>query len=376
MVPKRVLIIQKALPIYRKEFFDSLKETLKEENIELSLVHGNRNREGALKKDEIRLPWSTFVPNRIFHLFGKEIYWQPVLSHVHGKELIIVEQANKLLVNYLLYIRRRFSKQKLAFWGHGRNLQSPIHSSGNRFKRLLINQCDWWFAYTEGVRELLTGNSFPSDRITVVQNAIDTKNLARQYAEVTENESARLKKELGIESDTIGIYCGGMYPEKRLEFLIEACDIIKKKISGFHLIIIGSGQQMGYVKNEAAKRDWIHYVGPKFGSKKVEYFKISSVFLMPGLVGLAILDAFAMQTPMITTDYPFHSPEIAYLEDGKSGLITSNNLESYAKAIIYFFQNESYRKQLIAGCLESGQQYSIEKMVENFKNGILKCLKN
>lgn len=47
---------------------------------------------------------------------------------------------------------------------------------------------------------------------------------------------------------------------------------------------------------------------------------LARVFLMPGLVGLAILDAGAAGLPLVTTDYPWHSPEIAYLDPGVNGL--------------------------------------------------------
>jgi glycosyltransferase involved in cell wall biosynthesis len=95
---------------------------------------------------------------------------------------------------------------------------------------------------------------------------------------------------------------------------------------------------------------------------------------MPGLVGLGILDSFALETPIITTNYPFHSPEIDYLENGINGFVTNNNIEDYSKTVIEVLKTKKYL-DLIEGCKVSSEKYTIEAMAENFKNGILSCLK-
>jgi hypothetical protein len=41
-----------------------------------------------------------------------------------------------------------------------------------------------------------------------------------------------------------------------------------------------------------------------------------------------------LETPIITTNYPFHSPEIDYLENGINGLVAENNIEDYSKTVI------------------------------------------
>lgn len=73
----------------------------------------------------------------------------------------------------LLYAARR-RKNRIAFWGHGINFQAKANSPGNRLKLLNLKHVDWWFAYTQCVADLVHDAGFPRDRITVVQNAIDT----------------------------------------------------------------------------------------------------------------------------------------------------------------------------------------------------------
>ncbi|MBD0296096.1 MAG: glycosyltransferase family 4 protein [Flavisolibacter sp.] len=371
---KKVLIIQRTLPHYRVSFFNKLKQQLNNQGIELTLLYGKNA--DSLKKDEVDIDWAIYIQNQTFHLGKVELYWQPAIAHLAGKDLVIVEQANKNIINYLLIGKRPFSKQKVAYWGHGRNRQTDYNDFRNKFKSFFLKQCDWWFAYTQKVKEFLISQSFPEDRITCVQNAIDTSLLLQQFAAVSEESLDELKRQLGITSHQVGLFCGGIYKEKRINFLIEACDLIKKQVPDFQIIVIGSGPDAYLVKEAAKQREWVHYVGPKFGIEKVKYFKLSSLFLMPGLVGLAVLDSFALQTPTITTKYPFHSPEIEYLEEGVNAMITEDTVESYAKAVIEMLTYENKRKVLVEGCNRAASKYTIEQMADNFANGIIECLQN
>jgi glycosyltransferase involved in cell wall biosynthesis len=371
---KKAVIFYRFLPQYRADFYNKLHDELAKEGVELSLIYGKSIDGNSLKKDEIDLPWATYVQHKIFKIAGIDFIWQPYLKYAKGMDLVIVEQANKLIINYLLIFYRYFSKFKLAQWGHGRNMQINDKSFANSFKRRLITACDWWFPYTEGVKQYIIDNGFDGDKITVVQNAIDTVGLSKEYDAINESEVTALKQTLSIDSDNIGLYCGGIYAEKRVEFLIEACDNIRLQVPDFNMVIIGSGTDAFKFKEAQNTRAWLHYLGSKFGAARVPYFKMSSVFLMPGLVGLAILDCFATKTPMITTTYPFHSPEIEYLSNNENGIITANNMESYVAGVVSVLMDKTKLQRLVNGCEKARTIYNNENMVNNFKNGILKCV--
>jgi glycosyltransferase involved in cell wall biosynthesis len=370
---KRVLILYKFLPQYRLEFFEQLKIALNKEGVELELIYGKLKNTDSLKKDEVEISWARFVPNKVIRLGKTELVWQPCLRYMKGIDLVIVEQANKLVINYLLMLIRYFSGFKFANWGHGRNMQDDPNSTRNKFKYGYIKLCDWWFAYTQGVRDFLISQGYPENKITVVQNAIETVNLRKYYSEIPEAELIQLRSELGIEGSKVGIYCGGMYKEKRLDFMLDICYRVKEQVPDFHMIFIGSGVDSYKAEEAAAENKWIHYVGPKFGQERVKYFRLASIQLMPGLVGLGILDSFALETPIFTTEYPHHSPEIEYLHNNVNGVMTRDDLEEYSQTIIDVMKSGKYL-ELIEGCRKSSEIYTVENMVENFKNGILTCL--
>lgn len=371
---KKVLIIYRFLPQYRVEFYNQLKETLKENNIELQLIYGKTNKVDALRNDEVDIDWAHYIPNKYVKLGKFEILWQPCLRYIRKKNLVIVEQANKLIINYILMLLRHFLTFKLGVWGHGRNLQLKKESRRNKFKQFFLQKCDWYFAYTEYVKRYLLENNFPKNKITVVQNAIDTKNLKKYYENIRDGKLNQLKKELGIRDESIiGLYCGAMYPDKRIGDIVEICMRVKREVPEFCMIFIGAGVDSFKAKAAAEKNEWIHYVGPKFGEERVIYFKLSSIQIMPGAVGLGILDSFALQTPLITIEDSFHGPEIEYIENGVNAIITKDDLEEFSQKTIEVLKTGKYA-ELIEGCKKSTDKYTVENMVENFKNGILDCI--
>jgi glycosyltransferase involved in cell wall biosynthesis len=370
---KKVFIIYKFLPKYRVDFYQLLKKELFNYNIDLQLIYGQSNKTDALKGDETVIEWAQFVPNKRYYLGKTELLWQPCLKYLKGADLIIVQTENRLLLNYWLMIARRLSKLKVAFWGHVYNMQDDVNSLRNKIKLKTLYQTDWWFAYTNGVKQFLADRGFPANKITAVQNAIDTIGLKKYYAGITETETDVLKRKLGISGSNVGIYCGGMYPDKHLDFILECCHRIKAAVPDFHMLFIGAGVEAEKVKAAANEAEWIHYAGPKFGMDRVIYFKIASVQIMPGLVGLSILDSMAMESPIITAEHPYHSPEIEYLENGKTGLITKFDTLAYSEAVIDLLKTQKYLAFAEAGKLAS-ERYTVEHMVSNFAGGIRKCL--
>lgn len=372
---KKVLILYKFLPQYRIEFFNNLRDSLLKHDVELTLIYGKLKNQDSKKNDERSLEWAVYRDNKSFQIGSTSLLWQPCLDLLPKMDLVIVEQANSLIVNYFLMPLSKFMKFKFAFWGHGANLQDSPNSLKNKFKYFFLDKSDYWFAYTDGVAEFLISKGVEQEKISVVQNAIDTKSLKEQYDSLEEEEVQRIKLEMGIASDNVVIYCGGIYKEKRIDFLLKASETIRGVIGDFHIIFVGAGPDAYLVEEAANKNSWIHYMGPKFGKDRVPYFKMSELFLMPGLVGLAILDTFATQTPMVTTDFSYHSPEIEYLQQSVNGLVTVNTFENYTQDVIDLLQNRDKLESLKDGCRKASELYNTERMVDNFTNGVIECLK-
>lgn len=368
---RRVVIVQRRLTHYRVPFFEQLRTMLAERNICLELLVGKGTPDEEKKRDTGRMEWAKSVETHYFA--GDRLCWQPLGRHLAGADLVVVTQENKLLYNHLLTMLPRHFR--LAFWGHGANLQSGDPDGvKERFKRWTTNRVDWWFAYTQMSADLVKNVGFPDRKITVLNNAVDTSELQAHRRSISLDELHALRIELGLGNGPLGVFVGSFHADKRLEFLFASAEAIRRQIPGFQLLIIGDGPLRDEVQAWCAKHAWAHWAGARFGKEKVAHIALADVMLNPGLVGLGILDSFACKVPMVTTDCGLHSPEIAYLENGTNGLITGNTLDQYVRETALLLQSEVLRKRLMEGCEASSRHYSLDNMARNFVSGIEQCL--
>jgi glycosyltransferase involved in cell wall biosynthesis len=367
----RVVIVERQLLQYRVGFYNYLRARLEEEGIELQLLIGTGTPEEEKKMDQVTLDWTIQLPTRYF--LGSRVCWQPFGSYARDADLVIVMHENKIIYNLWLLTFGR--PKRLAFWGHGKNMQSNNPDGlKERFKRWTVNKVDWWFAYTESSAELVTNAGFPRECTTVVENAIDTEEMTTFCKQVTSAVCQRKRAELKLGDGPIALYLGSLYKEKRLDFLLDAAYRIREKIPNFQLLVVGAGPDQEIIENAAAQHSWIHYLGPLQDKNKAVALVLADVMLNPGLVGLGILDSFASGTPMFTTDCGLHSPEISYMTPGKNGVITRDDVNDYADTVVSVLQQPEAIARLSRGALSSAPRYTVENMAERILNGICSCL--
>jgi glycosyltransferase involved in cell wall biosynthesis len=369
---KKVVIIQRILPHYRIPFFERLFQVLAEKNIELIVIYGQHRENTVPKSVNVDRPWALKINNYYLFSENNEVVWQPCFLKAVNADLVIIEQANRLLINYLFLLTRKFIKPKIALWGHGRNFQS-INPDGllESWKKWLSKQVDWWFAYTQSSAELVKSIGFAEKKITITQNAICTESLIQAKNKISSTQMNIIKMELGISGDNIVIYCGGIYEQKKMCFLIGACKEIKKQVDDFHVIFIGDGPEAFLVKKFDEENQWVHYLGEKLDTDIVPYFSISKLMLMPGLVGLSVVDSFALEVPIVSTDIPIHSPEFSYLENGINAQIVKYDLKKYSDQVSKLLINNDSRNILLEGCKTSSKKYQLNNMTMRFVESIL-----
>ena len=372
---QRVAIIQRVLPHYRIQFFDELYQHLAANGIALTVYYGREYPGTVPKTTLVTAAWGKEIGNRYWSLAGREIVWQSVPHEVWAADMTIVEQAVRFPLNFRLQARRLYGAQKLAFWGHGRNYQAHnARGLTEAIKRMLICAVDWWFAYTDLSARDVASAGFPRERITIVNNTIDSESLLTAMARVTPAQIELVRVQQGLIGTTVGLYCGGMYPDKRLPFLMDAIKRIKARVPDFEMLFIGDGPDAPLVKQAAESLPWVRYLGPLYDDARAVYLSMARIMLMPGLVGLAIIDAFVAGTPLATTAIDFHSPEIAYLKHGVNGLISADGIDQYADMVVNYFADSAGAEILISGCQQAAAELTLATMVANFSQGVMACL--
>ncbi len=369
---KKVVILQHRLLHYRTKFFDQLRAACSAKGIQLELVHGQASRRERVKKDEGTLPWAHKVSNRFIELGERDIVWQPYPAVLRGADLVVVMQESRILSNYPLLISRLWSKRKVAYWGHGKNFQSDAPAGlREQWKNFLLRRVDWWFAYTSMTVDILQNAGYPANQITQLDNAIDTSSFKEDLASWSAQDINAEKLRLGMAVDApVGVFCGSLYPDKKLRLLVDAADLIRHSMPEFALVVIGDGPSMPQLRDAAATRPWMHLLGVRKGREKALYFRMGDVMLNPGLVGLHIVDAFCAGMVMMTTRTARHSPEVAYLRDGENGVYSDDTPAAYSQAVLDVIQNPVRLQHMKAFALADSDRYTLENMVQRFANGI------
>ena len=369
----RVVIVQRRLTHYRVLFYELLRQKLALQNIQLDLLVGSANIAEQSKQDGGFISWAKIVPT--YYFWNDKLCLQFYKGYLSNADLVVIVQENGLLNNLLLLFPLR--SFKLAFWGHGANLQSKNPNGiKERFKKWTTKKVDWWFAYSQLSYELIKKESFNPNHITILNNAIDTQQLQLQAKSVTALDTQVIRDSLGFGAGKVGVFIGSFYSDKRLDFLFSSAKLIRQSLPDFNLLLIGNGPEHNKVQDFCATHPWAVWVGSKVDKEKATYLSLAQLILNPGLVGLNILDSFSCGIPLLTTNCGIHSPEISYLQNGSNGVITEDNITIYSLKAIELLQNTEELENLRLGCHNSATIYTIENMVKNFADGVVKCLAN
>jgi glycosyltransferase involved in cell wall biosynthesis len=353
---RRVAIVQELLAQYRVPFYEQLRDLLRSDGVELELIHGSARGARARRGDEANIPWATQVENRHVGPF----VWQPVRRHLAGTDLVIVEQANRQLINYLL-LSPLSPVGRVALWGHGGNLQGSSTSIRERWKKLVLRRAHWFFAYTDGSAQRARSAGFPEERVTVVNNA--------SPALPADHDSVRIPGRC--------VFLGSLTPEKRLDVLVSAGDELSRTVQGFELIVIGDGEERARLEQLAEARPWLRVMGHRSGVEKAQLVRSAQLLLNPGLIGLVAVDSFHAETPLVAVTAATHSPEFEYLTPENSLVLPSTcRGADLAEATVSLLSDQARLLALRQGCHTSALHFTIEAMAHNFHRGILDAMES
>jgi glycosyltransferase involved in cell wall biosynthesis len=201
---------------------------------------------------------------------------------------------------------------------------------------------------------------FPRERITVVQNAVAVPPTNAPVDRVADQ----------------CVYIGSLYRHKRIDYLLEAGRRAAELRPDFRLAVVGDGEDRALVEAAAVSAPWLDYRGPLFGQEAADLLRQSTLLLMPGLVGLAVVDSFVAECPLVTVDIDLHSPEIEYLQDGVNGvcLPAGTGPAAYAEAVAELLGDPARLEVLREGCREAATTYTLAAMVERYAAGLLRAL--
>lgn len=176
---------------------------------------------------------------------------------------------------------------------------------------------------------------------------------------------------LGVKEQDhkVVLFVGRLGFEKRVDLLIEAFAILKRKRNNCSLLIVGDGPDnvVNHLKNLAQKVSDIHFTGFIVGEAKANLLASCDVFCSPSpyeTFGLTVVEAMASGIPVITVN---SGAVTDYLIDGVNGyLAPPNDVEELAYCIEKALSSNNTK--IIQHALQDASQYSTESGCQELNN--------
>lgn len=208
--------------------------------------------------------------------------------------------------------------------------------------------------------------------ITVIPNGIDLS-----MFKAVKNPGA-LRKRFGISPDApILLTVGRMDPEKRLEFIVEAFDLIADRVPNAHLVFAGDGGSRKSVEEKASATrasDRIHFLGMVNRAELPDIFHDASVFVSASTTEvhpISVIEAIASGLPLVAVqDEAFEG----MLDDGMNGYLVPLDVKAYADTLAKLLPDRERLKRFSEHSVLLSEKYSIEGQVRALEKLYLEAI--
>jgi len=113
----------------------------------------------------------------------------------------------------------------------------------------------WWFAYTDSTAARLRALGFPQERISVVNNSIDTASSVATGPRTRTPTSGQCGSRWASQAARWRISWRRL-SARRIPWLLDAGRLIRAEIPDFELLFIGAGTELGNLRAAATALPW------------------------------------------------------------------------------------------------------------------------
>ena len=160
-----------------------------------------------------------------------------------------------------------------------------------------LNKMDAHVYYTEDAYKIIPTYGVPKEKIHITYNSPDTDRLFSIREEIQNDTKLQLGNMKQI------LHVGRLVAWKNVDLLIEAFELVLRKVPQCRLIIIGTGPEKENLEKLAEEKgisDKVNFEGGVYEEKTLgRYFLASTVYVLAGMGGLSINDAMCFGKPVI-----------------------------------------------------------------------------
>lgn len=298
---------------------------------------------------------------------------RPDIIHAHSPVLNAfpaIKVARKLGIPVVYEIR--------AFWedaavDHGTTSEGSLrYRATRRLETRAIKQVDHVFTICEGLRSDIAARGIPTDKITVIPNAVDVESF-----DLGGIPDEALRKQLGLSGCTVVGFIGSFYAYEGLDLLLDAFPLILFRLPDVRLLLVGGGPQEQALKEQAKRlglEGKVVFTGRVPHNEVQRYYDLIDVLAYPRhsmrltelVTPLKPLEAMAQGRLLVASDVGGHRELI---RDGETGMLFSaGSATSLAETIMkILFKREYWTEMRTAGRHFVEQERTWANSVANYQ---------
>lgn len=246
------------------------------------------------------------------------------------------------------------SRLPVIYWGHGIG-RSKLAAY---LKTKLIKRAGGIILYGYRGRDKLIDLGVNKNKIFVAPNTIFVPN---------HSDCSNCKKDFFL-------FVGRLQLRKKIDVLIDAYVIYKKRNGKKKLIIVGDGSILESLKKQANKSGFLKSIiflpGTMDNIKLKKIYSNAIAYVSPGHVGLGVVHAFSYGVPVLTMYSRYHAPEFEYMKNNFNGIISAPTVDDYAAALLKIDENCNSSIMGKNGYKTYIENANPQKMLSGFKTAV------
>lgn len=341
---QKLVFMNRSSVHYRKNIYMQMDKEL-----EMDFFFGD-SRPGEIKPVD-----ESVLKNHVGHFhnvnFGP-FYWQTGSLRLLRSDYtdIIMTGDTYCLSAWFISLFAHFFGKHVYHWTHG------AYGNEKLFKKLMIvirsNLADGLFLYGNHAKEILKTYGIKEEKMHVIYNSLSYD----EHIEIRKHiqPSTIYSSHFGNKHNNI-VFVGRLTKVKKLDQLLEAVAILKKKNEMYNVTFIGDGvgKQMLSNLRDALGLDNVWFYGACYDENELsELLYNADVCVSPGNVGLTAMHAMTFGTPVISHNNCYKQmPEFEAIEDGRTGtFFVEDDINSLAIAIERWFNKGIDREKIRKEC--------------------------
>jgi len=291
----KLLMFQLVVPFWRVPLYININKELLNAGIDMILAYSFKGRTIAGHASVGPLQEIKCINLELKKVAGKAEYLKGLSKIIreHRPEIVITDASPRFLTAWSLQQQKKRYGYKLLGWscGHFRNQNVFIEKIRKRF----FHGFDGMIAYHRKAMESFKAR-YDLSSVVAVGNAIDEQEIYNEIKSYSKKEIDQLKNNLLEKRELLVLFVGKLTKAKRVDVLIKAA----ARAPRYQFIIIGSGPEENTLKKQASDLQNVKFLG-RIEKGVNKYFQAADVFVLPGLGGLALVQALHNGLPIITS---------------------------------------------------------------------------